>query len=285
MTTPDETTRTRAGAADDGGARLRPALIVTGASEGIGLAVAHRFAAGTRLPVLMIARSEAQIAAAAADVAAKRGVMVVPLALDLTRPDAADRVEAALAANGWHCEILINNAGVGLGGEFVGHGEGEIANLLDLNVRALTLLTRRLLPGLLARRSGSVINIASLGGYAPGPYQAAYYASKAYVISLTRALAHEIGGQRVRMCVVAPGPVQTAFHAKMGADRAFYRFLVPGMTATGVARSTWIGWRVGLRVIHPGFFTGTIGLFMRVTPWFLLVPIIGWLLRQRYAGR
>jgi len=233
----------------------------------------------------MIARSGERLTAAAAEVADRNGVTCIPLPLDLTQPDACDRVEAALTENSLFAEIVINNAGVGLGGDFAGRDEAAIANLLDLNVRALTLLTRRLLPGMLARRRGSIINIASLGGYAPGPYQAAYYASKAYVISLTRALAHEVRGHGLRICVVAPGPVQTAFHAKMGSDRAFYRYLVPGMTAEGVARSTWLGWRFGLRVIHPGFLTGTIGLCMRIIPWFLLVPIVGWLLELRYRRK
>lgn len=233
----------------------------------------------------MIARTRDKLEAASDAVANRQGVKCFALALDLSREDACDQVEQVLASNGLYADVLINNAGVGLGGEFLGHGEKEIANLLDLNVRALTLLTRRFLPGMIERHRGSIINVASLGGYAPGPYQAAYYASKAYVLSLTRALAYEVSGRSVRVCAVAPGPVQTAFHAKMGADRAFYRYLVPGMTAAGVARSTWIGWRCGLRVIHPGLLTGTIGLLMRITPWLLLVPIIGWLLRQRYSRK
>jgi short-subunit dehydrogenase len=274
-----------AGASRPEDSRRRAAVVVTGASEGIGLAIAHRFAAGTGQPVLMIARRADMLAAAAQEVAGRNGVETFTLALDVTAPDAADQIAAALDAYRLHADVLVNNAGIGLGGDFLGQTEEDLARLVDLNVRALTLLTRRFLPGMLDRRRGGVINIASLGGYAPGPYQAAYYASKAYVLSLTRALAHETARRGVRVCVVAPGPVPTEFHARMGATSAFYRQLVPAMSAESVARSTWRGWRLGLKVIDPGLFTPMLSLLMRVTPWLVLVPIVGWLLRKRYLGR
>ncbi len=273
-----------AAGASTAGARLRPAIIVTGASEGIGLAIAHRFAAGTRQPVVMIARRPEPLAIAAQAVADRHAVNAYPLALDITATDAADRIEAFLAGHDLSVGILVNNAGIGLGGEFATHAEADIARLLDLNVRALSLLTRRFLPGMIARGSGGIINIASLGGFAPGPYQAAYYASKAYVVSLSRALSHETAGTGAHVCVVTPGPVETQFHARMGANTAFYRYLMPAMTAQAVARSTWRGWRMGFRVIHPGLFTPLLSILMRVTPWLLLVPIVGWLLRKRYAA-
>lgn len=268
-------------AGQPGGVSLRPCVIVTGASEGIGLALAHRFAAGTRLPIVMIARRPEPLAAAARAVAERNRIEAIPLPLDLTDRDAAERIEAALRERGLHAEILINNAGVGLAGDFAGHEEAAIAALLDLNVRALSLLARRFLPAMIERRRGGIINIASLGGFAPGPYQAAYYASKAYVVSLSRALARETAGTGVHVCVVAPGPVDTQFHARMGADASLYRYLMPAMSADAVARSAWRGWRLGMRVIHPGPLTPLTSMLMRLTPWLLLVPIVGWLLRKR----
>ncbi len=261
----------------------RPALVVTGASEGIGLAIAGVFAAKTGHPVMMIARRSEPLEAAARSITDRHGVTTIPLALDITGTDAAQIIETTLAAHGLHAEILINNAGVGLGGTFAGHDEATIANLIDLNVRALTLLTRHFLIGMLARRSGGIINVGSLGGFAPGPYQAAYYASKAYVASLTRALSDETAGSGVHLCVVTPGPVETAFHARMGANESFYRKLMPAMTADAVAHATWRGWRLGFRVIQPGLFTPLLSILMRITPWLLLVPIVGWLLQKRYA--
>ena len=99
-------------------------------------------------------------------------------------------------------------------------------------MRALTQLTRHFLPGMRVRGRGGILNLASLGGYAPGPNQAAYYASKAYVLSLTEAIAAETAGEGVRVCALAPGPVNTRFHARMGAENAFYRYL----GAAGVGR-------------------------------------------------
>jgi uncharacterized protein len=262
----------------------RPCTIVTGASEGIGLAICHAFTSGTGNPVLMIARRLPELEAAASEVRARNGVTAIPLALDITEPGAAGTIDAALAAHGLHAGILVNNAGIGLGGAFSTHAEHDLARLLDLNVRALTLLTRHFLPGLVQRRTGGIVNIASLGGFAPGPYQAAYYASKAYVLSLSRALSYEVAGTGVHVCVVTPGPVETRFHARMGAEAAFYRHLLPGMTAAAVARSAWRGWRLGFRVIQPGLFTPLLSLAMRVTPWLVLVPIVGWLLQQRYSN-
>jgi len=256
---------------------------VTGASEGIGLALAGIFAAKTSLPVVMIARRGEPLEAAARVIADRHGVTAIPLSLDVTLADAVAVIEGKLSSNGLHAEILINNAGVGLGGGFADHDPAAIANLVDLNVRALTLLSRHFLTGMLVRRSGGIINVGSLGGSAPGPYQAAYYASKAYVASLTRALSEETAGRGVHFCVVTPGPVETAFHARMGANAAFYRKLMPAMTAEAVARATWRGWRLGFRVIQPGHFTPLLSVLMRVTPWLLLVPIVGWLLQKRYT--
>ncbi len=232
----------------------------------------------------MIARSATTLEPAAAAVHAATGIQTIALCLDVTAADAAERIDAILAANSLHVGILINNAGVGLGGPFAEHSPTDVARLIDLNVRALTLLTRHVLPGLLQRGTGGIINIASLGGFAPGPYQAAYYASKAYVLSLTRALSWEIAGSGVHACVVTPGPVETKFHARMGADAAFYRHLMPAMTSNAVARSTWRGWRIGLHVIQPGVFTPLLSLAMRVLPWLMLVPLVGWLLRKRYRN-
>jgi short-subunit dehydrogenase len=276
-------TETSASGADQARA-FRPAVVVTGASEGIGLAIAHRFAAGGHV-VVMIARSAEPLAAAVEAVKRRGTGPAFALPLDVATEDAGARIEAELRRLGLYADLLVNNAGSGLGGPFVEHDPARIAALLDLNVRALTLLTRRFLPAMIARGQGGVINIASLGGYTPGPWQAAYYASKAYVVSLSRALASEVRGTGVRVCVVTPGPVDTAFHARMGADTAPYRYLMPALSAEAVARATWRGWLMGFRVIQPGLLTPLLSLLMRVTPWLVLVPIVGLLLGVRYTTR
>src|SRR5690606_27387146 len=113
---------------------------------------------------------------------------------DLATPEGVEAIDAALAAAGAYADVLINNAAIGLGGDLAGMAEADVLRLVDLNVRGLTHLVHRHLPGMLVRGTGGILNVASLGGYTPGPYQAAYYASKAYVLSLSAAVAHEVRG-------------------------------------------------------------------------------------------
>ena len=260
--------------------RLRPAVVITGASEGIGLALAERFAAAGHVLVLIARRCE-PLEAATAAVRQRYSVEVIALTLDITAPDAAEVITETLARARLYADILVHNAGIGLGGPFTSHAPAAIARLIETNIGALTRLSRHVLPDMCRRGRGGILNIASLGGYAPGPNQAAYYASKAYVVSLTRALAYETRGQGVRICVVAPGPVETRFHAKMGADTAFYRTLLRGQSPQAVARSAYRGFRWRRRVILPGVVTPILALAMTVTPGIVSIPIIGLLLRRR----
>lgn len=131
------------------------------------------------------------------------------------------------------------------------------------------------------RGRGGILNVASLGGYTPGPYQAAYYASKAYVISLTEAIAVETAGEGVRLCALAPGPVNTRFHERMGAESALYRGLVLPASARSVARAGYLGLMLGLRVVVPGLINPFLALALRIMPHRIMVPIVGWLLKPR----
>jgi len=153
--------------------------------------------------------------------------------------------------------------------------------LLELNITALTELCHEYLPDMIRRGQGGILNIASLGGMTPGPYQAAYYASKAYVISLTESLAQEASGKSVRISVVAPGPVSTKFHEKMGAGRAFYLRAFGVMDTQSIARSAIRGWRWNRRVITPGLFNTFSALALRIIPHTLSMPILAWLLKPR----
>jgi short-subunit dehydrogenase len=142
-------------------------------------------------------------------------------------------------------------------------------------------MCRHFLPGMRARRSGGIINLASLGGYAPGPYEAVYYASKAYILSLSEALAAEACDDGVRVTAVAPGPVATAFHARMGSQADYYYRLLPQVQPANVAWWAHMGFRLGMRVAVPGVFNNIMALSMRIVPHRIVVPVIGWLLRPR----
>lgn len=261
-------------------AHLQPMVVVTGGSRGIGLAIARRFARAGH-PVAIIARGAAALDDAAAAIARKYTIKTVALALDVADRDAAQRIDAALAAEGFYLDVLVNCAGVGLAGPFVSHPETAIDTLLDVNAAALTRLTRHALPRMLARGRGGILNVASLGGLVPGPNQAAYYASKAYVVSLTRAIATENAGRGVRIMALAPGPVDTGFHQAMGAELSFYRQLLLALSADQTARAAYRAYVFGWRLFVPGLTGKLLQVALWIIPPALLLPLIGWLLRRR----
>ncbi len=259
-------------------ASLRPAIAITGASRGIGFEIAKQFAAPDRA-VLLIARDSDELALAAQKLsAAKSGAKVLSLSLDVTCLDAGEEIDKALAAEGCYLDILVNNAGFGLSGDFSDQPPERIDQLVALNIAAVTRLTRHALPGMLARGRGGILNIASLAGLMPGPYQAAYYASKAYVVSLTRAVAAETAGRGVRICSALPGPVETSIHADMGANNALYRYVMPSLTPDAAARSIYRGYSLGHALIVPGIGNFLVSRFVSFVPYALLVPVVGLLL-------
>jgi len=271
--------RRSAEARDDGG--RHPACIITGGSEGIGRHLANEFAArGHRL--VLVARSEAALETAAEELRRDHGADVHVAVADLAAPDYLARIESALGAHGLNADILVNNAGIGLGGPFAEQEPDRLDALCRLNVEALTGLTRAYLPAMLERAQGGILNVASLGGLLPGPYQAAYYASKAYVISLTEALAHENAGRGVRISAAAPGPVSTRFHERMGAQNAFYLYLQRVLAPETAARIIYSGFIGRRTIIVPGLMASFNAFAVRYMPHVILTPFIGWFLKRRY---
>lgn len=261
-------------------AGLGPITVITGGSEGIGFALAQRFAKHGH-ELLLVARTEEKLAQAQRAITAATGAKVHILALDITADGAIDRLDAELARLGGLCDVLVNCAGIGLSGPFADEPEGKVTALVDLNVRALTKLTSHYLRPMLVRGDGGILNLASVGSYGPGPNQAVYYASKAYVLSLTEAIAYETAGMGVRVCALAPGPVRTGFHARMGARRALYRAFTPPLSPALVAWLGFWGYRLGARVVWPGLVTPFAALSMRLIPHRILNPIVATLLSPR----
>jgi short-subunit dehydrogenase len=258
-----------------------PVTLVTGASVGIGRALATECARRSDR-ILLLARDATELEETAAQITAKSpqaDVAIIPL--DLTDPSLLDRLDDWLAENDGYVDLLVNNAGIGLAGDFADHDPLQLDRLIALNVHAATRLMRHVLPAMLIRGRGGIINIASMGGLVPGPYQAAYYASKAYLVSLTRAVAWEIRGRGVRLCVIAPGPVETRFHARMGADQALYRYVLPAIGADRVAKSALFGYDFGRTLVVPGVLPNVLAPFVRILPAILLIPLLAVLLRPR----
>lgn len=259
---------------------LAPITVITGGSEGIGLALAQRFAAAGD-DIMLVARGEDRLRQAARAISEQFRVRAVPIALDITAPDAAGRLDGALAAAGAYADVLVNCAGAGVAGTFAKTPLPLLTRLADLNITALTVLTRHFLPGMCVRGRGGILNVASLGAFAPGPYQAAYYASKAYVVSLTEALAAESAGLGVRVSVLCPGPVATAFHRRMEGESGWYLKVLPVATPAAIARAAYRRFRLGQVVIIPGLVAPALMLAMRLMPHRLTLPIIGQLLKPR----
>ena len=228
----------------------RPAVVVTGASGGIGREIA-KVAAREGGPVVLVARSGDALAEAAEEVR-RAGGQPFTLALDLMPAGAPAEVSGFLAQEGLYCAVLVNNAGYGLLGAAATLSREDQLGIIDLNVRALADLTLRLLPGMVARRTGGIINLGSVAGFLPGPYMALYYASKAFVRSFSEALSEEVRGTGVTVTCVAPGPVATKFLARAGAGRARLFNILPKVTAEMVAESAWRGFRHGRRMVVPG---------------------------------
>ena len=258
-----------------------PVCVITGGSEGIGRQLANEFAARGHA-LLLIARTQTALDAAAAELRRDYPVNVYTAAIDLTLPEPEKAVAAALAAHELYAEILVNNAAFGMGGRFADQDAARLDALCKLNVEALTALTRAFLPLMLRRGRGGFLNLGSLGGLFPGPYQAAYYASKAYVVSLTEALAFENAGRGVLISAAVPGPVATQFHQRMGTKNAYYVRLLSVMTPARAARIIVSGFMGRRTLIVPGLIPSFNSFAVRLIPHAVLVPFIGWFLKQRY---
>ena len=187
--------------------------LVTGATQGIGAAVAERMAR-EGMDMVLVARDGAQLEAAAKRLRADHGVKVLAVPLDLSQRQASAQLAERLTDDHLAVEILVNNAGVALPGTVAATEPARMRALIDLNAAAVAELTSLLLPGMLARGHGAIVNIASTAAYTPTPYNAAYGASKAFVLSFTRAVWEETKGTGVRVVAVSPGATETPMNSR-----------------------------------------------------------------------
>jgi uncharacterized protein len=257
---------------------MQPAIVVTGASSGIGRELA-RTAARDGGILLLTGRDQQALDALAAEL--NGSAQVHAFAVDLADRNAALEIENKLAGIGAYCDVLVNSAGIGVFGSAAETSRNEHLKLIDVNIRALTEMTLRFLPGMAARRRGGVLNIASITGYAPGPNMSTYFASKAYVRSFTAALAAEMAGTGVTVTCFSPGVVRTAFFERCAAGRTYMVRLAPRANAPETAAAGWRGFRAGKRLVIPRLTNRLIVRGAIVLPRAIVIRIVAMLLKLR----
>ncbi|HEX4738038.1 MAG TPA: SDR family oxidoreductase [Allosphingosinicella sp.] len=222
-----------------------PVTLITGASAGLGAEFARQcHARGETLA--LVARRRDRLEALAAELGGAR-----VFATDLSEAGAADRLIDEVERMDLFVDTLINNAGLGLAGRFAGQPEARQMEMIALNVGALTALCRRVLPPMLERRRGGILNVASTAAFQAGPNSAVYYASKAYVLSLTEALHQEAKGTGVRITALCPGPTATEFFTVAGsADGALAKVATDPVA---VVRAGLDGLKRNRAIVIPGF--------------------------------
>jgi len=257
----------------------RPAIVISGASSGLGRELA-RVAARDGTFLLLLGRSQSALDELAAELA-RAGAQSAALAIDLLSPGATERIDRELAARGLYCDVLINSAGFGVFGPAAATSRDEHLDLIDVNIRALTDLTLRFLPGMIARRRGGIINLGSITGYAAGPNMSTYYASKAYVNSFTAALSEETAGTGVTVTCLEPGVVRTAFFERCAVGQSRLMKLMPRSNVVQTAEAGWRGFKVGKRQVIPrGINQFAVGV-CRLLPRSLITRFVGALQRPR----
>ena len=247
--------------------------LVTGASSGIGLELA-RVAAAHHDDVVLVARRESTLRDIARELEQQHGIRAHVVTADLARPGAASDLASSVAALGVHVDHLINNAGFGAYGRFVETPLDAELPMIQVNIVALTELTKRLLPAMVARGSGRILNVASTAAFLPGPLMAVYYATKAYVLSFSEAIANELAGTGVTVTVLCPGPTASGFQTTAHLETSK---LVSGKnlaTSSGVAKRGYEAMLAGVPLEVPGVSNKLTVQLPRLLPRRLVATIV-----------
>jgi uncharacterized protein len=225
-------------------------VLITGASSGIGLELAKLFAAD-KSNLVLVARSKDKLKTLAEELRTQHGVEAVVLPADLADPAAPQAIFDQLNNQGVKVDVVVNNAGFGAVGPIVDLPAERQMDMIQVNVSALTCLTRLFLPGMIERHQGGILNVGSTAGFQPGPNMAVYYATKAYVLSFTEALAEEVAWTGIKVTCLAPGATATGFAAAAEMEDALL-FRLGTMDARSVALAGYRGFRRGKVIVIPG---------------------------------
>lgn len=239
--------------------------LITGASVGIGRELARIFAENGH-DLVLVARNIGQLQQVAAECESQGKIRARVLQKDLSQPNAAQEIFDELKRDGVVVDTLVNNAGFGNYGPFAEVDLDADLRLLQVNIVALTALTKLFLPGMLARKSGWIMNVASMAAFQAGPLMSTYYASKAYVLHFSEAIAHECAGRGVVVSALCPGPVRTEFQARAGIHGSRLFKGKASMDARTVALAGYRGLMRGQRIVVPGLSNQLILQISRFVP-------------------
>jgi short-subunit dehydrogenase len=238
--------------------------LITGASGGIGYELSKLFAQDG-YDLILVARSADKLKQIAEELTKSHNVSVILLAKDLSDPKAPAEIFEAVESKGLSIDVLVNNAGFGMRTPFATAHPEETLQMLQVNVVALTMLTRLFLPGMLARRAGHILNVGSTGSFSPVPLMAVYGATKAYVLSFSEALSEELRGSGVTVTALCPGVTYTGFQERSRTtDIEMVR--LGGMSAADVARIGYKAMKRGQTIVVSGLFNQLMALSIRFAP-------------------
>jgi short-subunit dehydrogenase len=263
--------------------RKNQTALVTGASYGIGLEFARIFAR-EGFDLVLVARSSEKLEEIAAEVRKVYGSQVRNIVKDLSAPGAAHELFQEVQRAGLAVDVLVNNAGVGTHGFFLETSRDKELAMLRLNIEALTDLCKLFLPAMARKKSGKILNVASTAAFQPGPLMAVYYASKAYVLSFSEALSHELAGTGVTVTCLCPGPTRSEFQKTAGIGHVKL-FTYAAMKAAPVAEAGYRGLMRGKRLVIPGLLNKIMAFSVRLTPRWLVPAIVRYLQEERRKHR
>jgi short-subunit dehydrogenase len=244
---------------------MNKTALITGASSGIGYELAKLFAKDC-YNLVLVARSAGKLTQFADELQREFGILAKAVPLDLTVASAPQSLFDQLQRESIAVDILVNNAGYGVLGEFANVSLEDNLEQIQLNITALTHLTKLFLGPMIERRSGKILNVASTAGFQPGPLMSVYYATKAYVISFSEALANEFDGTGVTVTCLCPGATDTGFQRRAGLENTLLFKKLRPMDAKRVARDGYRGLMAGKVIVISGFRNWLLAESVRFSP-------------------
>jgi len=258
---------------------MQSTVLITGASTGIGYELSQVFAKNG-YDLVLVARSGQKLEALAGKLKTDYGIQAIAIPKDLSEPAAAQELYDDVVARDIAVDVLVNNAGYGINGKFTDISADRHLEMLRLNIASLTTLCNLFGKDMVNRHSGSILNVASTAAFQPGPLMSTYYASKAYVLSFSEALNHELAKDGVIVSVLCPGPTRTEFATRADMQTAGIINTPWLMDAPKVAEICFAGLISGKRIIIPGLMNRLLAFNTRFLPRALATSIAGTLNRK-----